>query len=83
MRPSPPPSLWLTVSVGPGLQNPLSQVPDEVKEELVLRDAEDLVGDLDEEAEPLAGDEVEPLDDSLAEVPGSGAGLHQGGLETV
>ena len=58
-------------------------MPDEVKEELVLRDAEDLVGNLDEEAEPLSGDEVESLDDRLAEVPGSGAGLHQGGLETV
>ena len=52
-------------------------MPDEVKEELVLRDAEDLVGNLDEEAEPLSGDEVESLDDSLAEVPGSGARLHQ------
>ena len=58
-------------------------MPDEVEEEFVLRDAEDLVSDLDEKAEPLAGDEVESLHDSLAEVPGSGAGLHQGGLETV
>ena len=48
-------------------------MPDEVEEELVLRDAEDLVSDLDEKAEPLAGDEVESFHDSLAEVPGSGA----------
>ena len=65
------------VSVGPGFRDPIGQVPDEVKEEFVLRDAEYLVGYLDEETEPLAGDQVEVVDDSLAEVPRPGRGLHQ------
>jgi hypothetical protein len=58
-------------------------MPDEVKEELILRDAEYLVGDLDEEAEPLAGDQVELLHEAAAEVAGPRGGLDQAGLGTA
>ena len=43
----------ITVSVGPGLGDPLWEVADEVEEELVLRDAEDLVSHLHKQAEAL------------------------------
>ena len=49
---------------------------DEVEEEVSLRDADDLVGDLDEEAEALGGAEVEPLGDVLAEVLGPRGRIH-------
>ena len=45
--------LDLTVSVGPGLGDPLWEVADEVEEELVLGDAEDLVSHLHKKAEAL------------------------------
>ena len=49
---------------------------DEVKEEISLRDADDLVSDLHKEAEALAGPQVQSLPDILAEILGSRRGIH-------
>ena len=43
---------------------------DKVEEEVPLRYADHLVGNLDEEAESLAGAEVEPLGNVLAKILG-------------
>ena len=53
---------------GPGLLDPVRQVPDEVEEEVPLGHGDDLVGDLDEEAEAFRRSQVQPLTDVLAEV---------------
>ena len=61
--------LWgRPVPGGPGLLDPVGEVPDEVEEEVALRDGNDLVGDLDEKAEAFRGSQVQPLRDVLAEV---------------
>ena len=61
-----------TVPGRPGLLDPVCQVSDEVEEEIALGDGDDLVSDLDEEAEAFRGLEVQPLRDVLAEVLGPG-----------
>ena len=54
----------------------------EVKEELIFRNAEDLVSNLDKETESLAGHQVELVHKCVAEVAGPGGGLHEDGLAT-
>ena len=65
---------------GPGLLDPVGQVADKVEEEVAFGDGDDLVRDLDEEGEALAGAEVQPLRDALAEVLGAGARVDLEGL---
>lgn len=59
-----------TVSGWPGLLDPVREVPHKVEEEVALGDRDHLVGDLDEETEPLGGPEAQPLRDVLTEVLG-------------
>ena len=66
---------------GPGLLDPVGQMADEVEEEVALGDGDDLVRDLDEEGEALAGAKVEALRDTLAEVLGASARVNLKGLE--
>ena len=61
----------LTVSGRSSLLNPVCEVADKVKEEVALRNTDDLVGDLDKQTKALAGPKVEPLGDVLAEIFGS------------
>lgn len=58
-------------------------MPDEVKEEVSLRNRNYLVGDLDEKTETLAGSEIQPLRDVLAEVFRSGRRIHFEGFVSV
>ena len=51
---SPPP-------VGPCLLDPVGQVPDKVKEEILFRNTDSFIRDLDKEAKALSGFEVERL----------------------
>ena len=55
--------LELTVCEGSALPDPVSDVTDEVKEEISLRDADHFVRQLDKQAEALSGLHVEPLGD--------------------
>ena len=49
---------------------------DEVKEEISLRDADDLVSDLHKQAEALACPQVESLANILTEILGSGGRIN-------
>ena len=73
---------FLTISGRPGLLDPVREVTHEVEEEVPLRDRDDFVGDLDEEAETLARPQVEPLRDALAEVLGPRRGVNLEGLRS-
>ena len=64
--------LDLTISVWTSLGHPLGEVADEVEEELVLRDAEDLVHHLHKEAEALTHKKFEKME---ALKPGQTQGL--------
>ena len=66
---------------GSRLLDPVGQMADKVAEEVALGDGDDLVRDLDEEGEALAGAKVEALRDALAEVLGASAGVDLEGLE--
>ena len=61
----------LTISCGPSFLDPVSQVADEIKEEISLRDADHLVSDLYKQTEALAGPQVESLANILTEILGS------------
>jgi hypothetical protein len=64
-----------SVPCGSGFADPVRQVAHEVEEEVALGDRYHFVGDLDEQAEALAGPEIQALTDVLAEVFRSGAGV--------
>ena len=53
--------IYLTISVRTSLGDPFGEVADEVKEELVLWDAEDLVHHLHKEAEALKDKKFEKM----------------------
>ena len=72
--------LELTVCEGSAFPDPVSDVTNEVKEEISLRYADHFVRQLDEQAEALSGLHVEPLGDGCAEVRGSSGGFHQESL---
>ena len=55
----------------------------EVEEEVPLRDRDDFVGDLDEEAEALGGLHAEPGGDGGAEVPRPGGAPYTERLRTT
>lgn len=59
--------IFPTIS-GSGSPQPLRQVADKVKEEVALRDADDLVADHNEQGEPLGTGETESLGDGAAEI---------------
>ena len=44
----------VTVTCGPRLLDPVCQVTNKVEEEIPLRNADDLIRDLDKQTEPLA-----------------------------
>ena len=56
------------VSRRPSLLDPVGQVPDEVEEEVALRNGNDLVRDFDEKAEALGRSKVQACGDVLAKV---------------
>ena len=68
--------IQLTISSRTGFLDPVSQVADKIKEEISLRDADDLVSDLYKETEALAGPQVESLPNILTEILGSGGGIN-------
>ena len=51
----------LTASGWPCLLDPVSQVPDKVKEEILFRNTDSFIRDLDKEAKAFSGFEVERL----------------------
>ena len=63
--------IQLTISSGTGFLDPVSQVADKIKEEISLRNTDDLVSDLDKETEALAGSQVQSLPNILTEILGS------------
>ena len=65
-------SVALTISTASPPQ-PLRQVTDKVKEEVALRDTDDLITDHNEQGEPLGAEETQTLGYCTAEVSGPSA----------
>ena len=63
--------IQLTISSGTGFLDPVGQVADKIKEEISLRNTDDLVSDLDKQTKALAGSQVQSLPNILTEILGS------------
>ena len=49
---------YCPVPCGPRFPDPVGQMTNEIEKEVSFRDADDLIGDFDEETEPFGGSEV-------------------------
>ena len=58
------------VTAGTSFLDPVSQVPDEVEEEFIVRNRDNFVRNLDKYTETCARNKIELLDDSLRQVFG-------------
>ena len=74
-------SMQRTFSNNPPLPDPISDVPNKVKEEISFRHTDHFVSDLDKQTEAFTGSQVESLADILTEVLGSCRRIHLKGLK--